>query len=354
MKEAIKKIKDRKRIQPDEALRLLEDAPLNLLGALANEVRKRLHPEDVVTYVIDRNINYSNICISGCKFCAYYRAPGDPEGFMITKEELSRKILEAKELGATQILLQGGLHPELSIDYYEDLFRFIKENHPIHLHALSPPEVIHIAEVSGLTVKEVLLRLMAAGLDSIPGGGAEILVDRVRAIVSPRKATTDQWLSVMETAHGLGIKTTATMMFGHVETLRERVEHLCRIRELQDRTKGFTAFITWPFQPQNTALSVKPTTGQEYLRLLAVSRIFLDNVPNIQASWVTQGPKMAQIALFYGANDFGSTMIEENVVAATGVCHRLSEKEIRRLIGQAGFSPAQRLMDYTIIENNRS
>jgi len=354
MKEAIKKIKDRKRIQPDEALRLLEDAPLNLLGALANEVRKRLHPEDVVTYVIDRNINYSNICISGCKFCAYYRAPGDPEGFMITKEELSRKILEAKELGATQILLQGGLHPELSIDYYEDLFRFIKENHPIHLHALSPPEVIHIAEVSGLTVKEVLLRLMAAGLDSIPGGGAEILVDRVRAIVSPRKATTDQWLSVMETAHGLGIKTTATMMFGHVETLRERVEHLCRIRELQDRTKGFTAFIAWPFQPQNTALSVKPTTGQEYLRLLAVSRIFLDNVPNIQASWVTQGPKMAQIALFYGANDFGSTMIEENVVAATGVCHRLSEKEIRRLIGQAGFSPAQRLMDYTIIENNRS
>jgi len=354
MKEAIKKIKDRKRIQPDEALRLLEDAPLNLLGALANEVRKGLHPEDVVTYVIDRNINYSNICISGCKFCAYYRAPGDPEGFMITKEELSRKILEAKELGATQILLQGGLHPELSIDYYEDLFRFIKENHPIHLHALSPPEVIHIAEVSGLTVKEVLLRLMAAGLDSIPGGGAEILVDRVRAIVSPRKATTDQWLSVMETAHGLGIKTTATMMFGHVETLRERVEHLCRIRELQDRTKGFTAFIAWPFQPQNTALSVKPTTGQEYLRLLAVSRIFLDNVPNIQASWVTQGPKMAQIALFYGANDFGSTMIEENVVAATGVCHRLSEKEIRRLIGQAGFSPAQRLMDYTIIENNRS
>jgi cyclic dehypoxanthinyl futalosine synthase len=225
-------------------------------------------------------------------------------------------------------------------------------NFAIHCHAFSPPEIVHFSKISGLSVKEVLVRLIKAGLDSIPGGGAEILSDRVRKQISPRKATTDEWLNVMETAHGLGLKTTATMMYGHVERLEERIEHLLRLRDLQDRTGGFTAFIAWPFQPQNTALDVRPSTGQEYLRLLAISRIVLDNFPNLQASWVTQGPKVAQIALFFGANDFGSTMIEENVVAATGVSHRLSETKIRRIVSDAGFEPHQRLMDYTLVEES--
>ncbi|MBA7696583.1 Cyclic dehypoxanthine futalosine synthase [subsurface metagenome] len=225
---------------------------------------------------------------------------------------------------------------------------------PFLLLVIDRPEIVHIANISGLSVKEVLVRLIRAGLDSIPGGGAEILSDRVRKQISPRKATTDEWLNVMETAHGIGLKTTATMMYGHVERPKERIEHLLRLRKLQDRTGGFTAFIAWPFQPQNTALDVRPSTGQEYLKLLAISRIVLDNFPNLQASWVTQGPKVAQIALFFGANDFGSTMIEENVVAAAGVSHRLSETEIRRIVTDAGFEPHQRLMDYTLVEESGS
>jgi len=348
------KIREGRRLSGEEALLLYEKADLNLLGQLADEIRQRLHPEPIVTYVIDRNINYTNICISGCKFCAFYRAPGDSSGYVLSKEELAKKIEETQALGGTQILLQGGLHPDLPISFYEDMLSFIKKNFGIHCHAFSPPEIVHIAHISGLSIKEVLKRLINAGLDSIPGGGAEILVDRVRKQVSPRKASTDEWLDVMETAHGLGLKTTATMMFGHVERLDERIEHLLRLRDLQDRTGGFTAFIAWPFQPKNTAIKVRPSTGHDYLRLLAISRIVLDNFQNIQASWVTQGPKVAQIALFFGANDFGSLMIEENVVAATGVSHRLSEKEMRRIINETGFEPHQRLMDYTLVNNSKT
>jgi len=348
------KVREGRRLSGEEALLLYEKADLNLLGQLADEIRQRLHPEPIVTYVIDRNINYTNICISGCKFCAFYRAPGDSSGYVLSKEELAKKIEETQALGGTQILLQGGLHPDLPISFYEDMLSFIKKNFGIHCHAFSPPEIVHIAHISGLSIKEVLKRLINAGLDSIPGGGAEILVDRVRKQVSPRKASTDEWLDVMETAHGLGLKTTATMMFGHVERLDERIEHLLRLRDLQDRTGGFTAFIAWPFQPKNTAIKVRPSTGHDYLRLLAISRIVLDNFQNIQASWVTQGPKVAQIALFFGANDFGSLMIEENVVAATGVSHRLSEKEMRRIINETGFEPHQRLMDYTLVNNSKT
>lgn len=348
----ISKVRAGRRLSGDDALLLYQEADLNILGQLADEIRQRLHPGSIVTYAIDRNINYTNICISGCKFCAYYRAPGDISGYVISRKELAEKLEETKSLGGTQVLLQGGLHPDLPLSFYEEMLSFIKDGFAIHCHAFSPPEIVHFSKISGLSVKEVLVRLIRAGLDSIPGGGAEILSDRVRKQISPRKATTDEWLNVMETAHGLGLKTTATMMYGHVERLEERIEHLLRLRKLQDRTGGFTAFIAWPFQPQNTALDVRPSTGQEYLKLLAISRIVLDNFPNLQASWVTQGPKVAQIALFFGANDFGSTMIEENVVAAAGVSHRLSETEIRRIVTGAGFKPSQRLMDYTLVDDS--
>jgi cyclic dehypoxanthinyl futalosine synthase len=340
-----------RRISEEDALLLLEEGGLALLGQLANEVRKRLHPDNEITYVIDRNINYTNICISGCKFCAYYCAPGDPSGYVLSRDELGRKLEETLALGGRQVLLQGGLHPDLPFEFYEEMLSFIK-GYGIHCHAFSAPEVVHFSRISGLDVEEVLERLVMAGLDSIPGGGAEILVDRVRESVAPRKATTDEWLEVMEKAHGLGLRTTATMMFGHVETPEERIEHMSRLRELQDRTGGFTAFIPWPFQPGNTAIETEPATGHDYLRTLAVSRLFLDNIPNIQASWVTQGAKVAQISLFFGANDFGSTMIEENVVAAAGVSHRLSEDEIRNIVRGAGFEPVRRRMDYTRIRED--
>jgi cyclic dehypoxanthinyl futalosine synthase len=345
-------LKDGKRLSGDDAFLLYKEGDLNTLGQLADDIRRRLHPEPIVTYVIDRNINYTNVCISGCKFCAYYRSPGDISGFVISKKELAEKLEQTKSLGGTQILLQGGLHPHLPLSFYEEMLSFIKEGFALHCHAFSPPEIVHMANISGLSVKEVLVRLKQAGLDSIPGGGAEILSDRVRKLISPRKASTNEWLNVMETAHQLGIKTTATMMYGHLESMDERINHLLLLRDLQDRTGGFTAFIAWPFQPQNTALKIRPSTGHEYLKLLAIARIVLDNFLNVQASWVTQGPKMAQIGLFFGANDFGSTMIEENVVAATGVSHRLSETEIRRIITSAGFEPRQRLMDYTLVDDS--
>lgn len=338
------------RITGDEFLTLAEKADLYQLGFLANSIRKRLHPEPMVTYVVDRNINYTDICLSGCKFCAFYKAPSDPEGYVLSHEELGQKIAETKELGGTQILLQGGIHPDLGLEFYEDMLRYMKSL-DIHVHGFSPPEVQHFSTISNLSVKEVLTRLREAGLDSMPGGGAEILSDRVRTEVAPRKATADQWIEVMRQAHLMGMRTTATMMFGHIETMEERLEHLTRIRDLQDETDGFTAFIPWPFQPTNTALDhLEPATGMGYLRMLALSRIFLDNVANIQASWVTQGPKIAQISLFFGANDFGSTMIEENVVAAAGVNFRLSKEEIHRLVESAGFTPKQRLMNYTLVE----
>lgn len=339
------------RITPDEGLRLLADGDFYRLTMLADAVRKRLHPEPIVTYVIDRNINYTDICISACKFCAFYKAPEDPEGTVLGFDELEKKIKETKELGGTQILLQGGLHPDKPLEFYEDMLRFIKKR-GIHIHGFSPPEIHHFANLSGLPVKKVLARLIKAGLDSIPGGGAEILNNRVRSEAAPRKCTADEWIAVMEEAHNQGLRTTATMMFGHIESLEERIEHLCRVRDLQDRTGGFTAFIPWPFQPDNTVYADLPkTTGFSYLRMLALSRIFLDNFDNIQASWVTQGPKIAQVSLFCGANDFGSTMIEENVVAAAGVSFRLSEQEIRHLVENAGFTPRQRLMNYELVNN---
>ncbi len=339
------------RISPQEALVLADKGDLYDLGFLADAVRKRLHPEPMVTYVIDRNINYTDICISACKFCAFYKSPEDGTGTILSFAELGEKIRETRELGGTQILLQGGLHPDKPLEFYEQMLRYIKDEHRIHVHGFSPPEICHFATLSGLSVCEVLVRLQAAGLDSIPGGGAEILSDRVRSAAAPRKCTADQWIEVMEEAHLLGMRTTATMMFGHIETIEEQLEHLVRLRDLQDRTNGFTAFIPWPFQPDNTAYAdIDKATAFTYLRTLAWSRIFLDNFANIQASWVTQGPKIAQLSLFFGANDFGSTMIEENVVAAAGVSFRLSEAEIRSLVKEAGFEPRQRTMDYTLVK----
>ncbi|NPB09629.1 MAG: dehypoxanthine futalosine cyclase [Thermodesulfobacteria bacterium] len=348
--EVINKIEEGKRLSREEALTLWQETDFHSLGALARKVRFRLHPERIVTYIVDRNINYTNICLSGCKFCAYYRPPGASEGYVLSLEELFRKIEETLALGGTQILLQGGLHPDLPFEFYEEMLRAIKERFPeIHIHGFSPPEICHFAKISGLSIEEVLRRLIQAGLDSIPGGGAEILVDRIRQKISPHKCSADEWLEVMRTAHRLGLKTTATMMFGHIETIEDRIEHLERIRALQDETGGFTAFIPWPFQPGNTELRVPKVLPVEYLKMLALSRLFLDNVPNIQASWVTQGPKVAQVALEFGANDFGSTMIEENVVAAAGVSHRLSIEEIEKIIRDAGYIPRRRRMDYTLI-----
>ncbi|MCP4342800.1 MAG: dehypoxanthine futalosine cyclase [Desulfobulbaceae bacterium] len=345
----ISKVSAGQRISDEDYLVLEKEADLHQLGFLANTIRQTKHPEKNVTYVIDRNINYTDICVSACKFCAFFKPPEDKDGYLITFEELVDKISETQALGGTQILLQGGLHPGQPLEYYEEMVRFMKTT-GIHVHGFSPPEICHFSNISGLPVKKVLERLIAAGLGSIPGGGAEILSDRVRQLTAPRKCTADEWIEVMEEAHHQGLRTTATMMFGHVETREERLEHLRRLRELQDRTNGFTAFIPWPFQPRNTVLAeVEKTTAFEYLRMLALSRIYLDNIDNVQASWVTQGPKVAQLSLSFGANDFGSTMIEENVVAAAGVSFRLSEQEIRRLVTDAGYLPVQRLMDYSLV-----
>ncbi|MGW8194809.1 MAG: cyclic dehypoxanthinyl futalosine synthase [Desulforhopalus sp.] len=343
------KVLQGERIDDEDYLLLEEQGDLYQLGMLADSIRRRKHPDNIVTYVIDRNINYTDICISACKFCAFFSPPEKKEGYLLSFEELGDKILETKALGGTQILLQGGLHPEQPLEYYEDMVRFMKDS-GIHVHGFSPPEICHFSELSGLPVKEVLQRLIMAGLGSIPGGGAEILSDRVRQLTAPRKCSAAEWLDVMEQAHRLGLRSTATMMFGHLEHREERLEHLRKLRELQDRTSGFTAFIPWPFQPNNTVLAeLEKVTAMEYLKMLALSRIYLDNFDNVQASWVTQGPKVAQLSLFFGANDFGSTMIEENVVAAAGVSFRLSEQEIRRLVSDGGFQPAQRLMDYTLV-----
>jgi len=329
----------------------LFSAPLALLGAAADAVCRRLHPEPYRTFVIDRNINYSNICISGCAFCAFFRPPGHTEGYVLSLDEIVRKVDEAVALGATQILMQGGLHPDLPLSWFEDTFRAIKARFPgVTIHSLSAPEIVHLSRISGLAIGDVLSRLRAAGLDSLPGGGAEILCDDVRSTVSPGKCTADEWLGVVRAAHGLGMRATATMVFGHVETVEHRVQHLLRIRQLQDETGVFTAFIPWSFQPQNTALGGTPASAHDYLRTLAISRLFLDNIPNIQASWVTQGAKIGQLALAFGANDLGSTMIEENVVRAAGVEFRMSAAGLAGLIRRAGFTPARRDTQYNILE----
>jgi len=331
-----------KRLSLEEGTRLLAEGDLILLGQAADAVREQMHPERVVTFVIDRNINYTNICACACKFCAFYRRPGDSEGYVLSRQELHAKIEETVAQGGTQLLIQGGLHPDLDLNYFEEMLRDIKKHFRIHIHSFSPPEIWDLAAKSGLSLEAVISRLRHAGLDSVPGGGAEILVDRVRGLISPNKIGWQQWMDVMTTAHRLGMKTTATMMFGHVETLSERVLHMVRIRDAQDLTGGFTAFIPWSFAPRHTALGGDESTGVDYLRTLAVARLMLDNVPNIQASWVTQGAKMAQIALRFGANDFGSTMLEENVVRAAGVSTRVPLQEIVRCIEDAGYTAVQR------------
>jgi len=345
------KICDGKRLTPGEGLRLLESSALASLAKAADAVTRRLHPEPFRTYNIDRNINYTNICVSGCRFCAFYRRPGDSEGYVIESEELHRKIQETVELGGNQILLQGGMNPDLKIEWYEDLLRGIKKRFPqINVHGFSPPEIEHIAKVSALSIEEVLRRLKASGLGSLPGGGAEILVDSVRRDVSPCKCPTDRWLEVCRAWHRMGGRGSATMMFGHVETLAQRIKHLERLRQLQDETGGFTAFICWTFQPGNTDLARLPKIGAfEYLKTLAVSRLYLDNFSNLQASWVTQGLPVGQLALRFGANDFGSLMIEENVVAAAGTRFHATEEEIRQAIIEAGYTPRKRDVFYELL-----
>ncbi len=337
-----------KRISFQEGVDLYNNADILELGRMADNIRREKHPENIVTFVIDRNINYTNICTCKCKFCAFYKNENEEGGYVISKEELAQKIQETLDLGGSQILLQGGLHPEYQIDFYEDMLKFMK-TFPVWLHAFSPPEIHHIAKKSGLTVAETIKRLRAAGLDSIPGGGAEILDDEARKNVSPNKINSAAWLSVMEEAHKQGLKTTATMMFRKQDEAEIIIGHFDKIRSLQDKTGGFTAFIPWPFQPGNSELDDDSVTAIEYLRVLALARIYLDNIPNIQVSWVTQGAKVAQIGLFFGGNDFGSVMIEENVVRAAGANFRLKTEEIKHIIKTAGFIPKIRNMQYDII-----
>jgi cyclic dehypoxanthinyl futalosine synthase len=335
------------RLTAEDALALLRDERLTTLGALADVVRKKKHPDRVVSYIIDRNINYTNVCNAFCSFCAFYRAPHHEEGYVLPFETIEQKVKETYAVGGNQILLQGGHNPELKIEYYEDLFKRLKQSFPdLWLHALSPPEVVHIYRSSRLTLKETLERLRAAGLDSLPGGGAEILVDRVRKQLAKNKCSAQEWLDVMEQAHRQGLRSTATMMFGHVESLAERIEHLKQLRDLQDRTQGFTAFIGWTYQAEHTELGGAEVTTAEYLRTLAVSRLFLDNIDNVQASWVTQGPKIGAASLAFGVNDMGSTMIEENVVSAAGTVHAMDERAIVAAIQDAGFVPKRRDMTY--------
>jgi cyclic dehypoxanthinyl futalosine synthase len=336
------------RITDDEALTLLRSRDLVAVGRAADELRNRKIDRRRVTFIIDRNVNYTNVCYTDCDFCAFYRRPGDTrEGYLLPKAVIFRKIEETLELGGTALLMQGGHHPDLGVDYYEDLFSSIKARYPVHLHALSPSEIQHAARRSKITIPEALTRLRDAGLDSLPGGGAEILVDRVRKIISPKKTTSAEWLGIMRDAQRIGMSTTATMMYGHVETLEERVEHMRRIRELQDETRGFRAFISWTFQRDGNRLSdqvpesARPTSF-DYLLTQAVSRIYLDNVDHIQSSWVTQGMKVGQVALGFGADDMGSVMIEENVVSAAGTTHRATADDFVRAIKALGKTAVQR------------
>jgi len=345
------KVLEGERLTEDDGLLLFSCPELPRLGAMAALVRRRIHPEPIVTYVIGRNINYTNVCTIGCRFCAFHRPPGHPDAYVLTRDELFRKLQELVDIGGTEVLMQGGCNPDLKVEWFEDLLRSIKQRFPLHLHALSPTEILYIAQVSELCIEETIRRLCAAGLDSIPGGGGEILVDEVREAISPRKDRADQWLEVMRIAHRQGIPTTATMMYGSVETPAQRVVHLLRIRELQDETGGFTAFIPWSYQPYGTRLGGRKATGFDYLRTVAVSRLLLDNIPNIQASWVTQGAQVAQISLCFGVNDFGSTMLEENVVRAAGTSFAMAIDEMERQICEAGYQPRRRNTLYQLLEH---
>jgi cyclic dehypoxanthinyl futalosine synthase len=339
------------RLSGDEALQLYRRAPTYWLGRMADAVRARKHPEGFVTYIIDRNVNYTNVCVARCNFCAFYREVGHQEGYVLGFDEIFTKIEETRALGGVQLLLQGGHNPDLPLAWYEDLFRGVKQRFPdFKLHALSPPEVLHLSRLSKLPVPHVIARLVEAGLDSIPGGGAEILVDRVRKLLNCYgKATADEWLDVMRHAHRAGLRTTATMMYGTVETDEERLEHMLRLRALQDETGGFTAFITWSYQPEHTERGGSEATGVDYLRTLAIARLVLDNFDNLQASWVTQGGKVGQLSLAFGANDMGSVMIEENVVRAAGAAYCMDEVEIVRNVEDAGFVAKRRNMHYEIL-----
>jgi cyclic dehypoxanthinyl futalosine synthase len=346
----LRKAVDGSRLTPEEGLALCDCRDLPALGRAADAVCRRLHPEPYRTYNIDRNINYTNICAAICHFCAFYRKSTDADAYVLDREVLYRKIEETIAAGGDQALLQGGLHPSLKLSWYEDLLRDLKARYPnFNLHAFSAPELWHFQKLNKLPLREVLRRLYQAGMGSLPGGGAEILVDRVRKAITVNKCLTDQWLEVHRLWHELGGRSTATMMFGHVETPADRIEHLERLRRLQDETGGFTAFICWTFQPEHTAMAQVPTAGGfDYLRTQAIARLYLDNVPNLQTSWVTQGPKIGQLGLFFGANDMGSLMLEENVVASAGTVHHLSLEEIHRAIRQAGFIPRQRNVFYQL------
>lgn len=343
------------RLSREEGLELLKSRDLAAIGRAADAVTRRLHPENYRTYNIDRNINYTNVCTAVCDFCAFYRKPGHAEGYTLPREQLLQKIAETVELGGDQILMQGGLHPEYKLEWYEELLHDIKSKFPqVNVHGFSPPEIHHFTKVSKLSLRDVLSRLKAAGLGSLPGGGGEILVDRVRAAMTRGKVMSNDWLNVMRVWHELGGIGSATMMFGHIETLEERIEHLDRVRQLQDETRGFTAFICWTFQPDHTDMAhIKPSGSFEYLKTQAVSRLFLDNVPNIQSSWVTQGLKMGQLALLYGANDMGSLMIEENVVAEAGTVHFLTLSQMRDAISELGYVPRQRDVWYRLVGEER-
>jgi cyclic dehypoxanthinyl futalosine synthase len=341
-----------RRLTADDALRLLESSALAAIGRAADAVSRRMHPGPVRTYNIDRNVNYTNVCTAVCDFCAFYRPPKHAEGYVLDRDVLLAKIEETVALGGDQILLQGGLHPTLPLEWYEEMLRDIKSRFPqVNVHGFSPPEIHHFTKVSKRPLREVLERLARAGLGSLPGGGGEILVDRVRQAMTRGKVLTDDWLEVHRQWHLLGGKSTVTMMFGHIETLAERVEHLDRVRRLQDETGGFTAFICWSFQPDNTEMADVPPAGSfEYLKTQAVARLYLDNVPNIQSSWVTQGREIGQLALLFGANDMGSLMIEENVVSAAGTVHHLTLDQMRSAISELGWIPRRRNVFYELYE----
>jgi len=338
------------RVDSAEAAILFNEADLYMLGQAANVIREYRHPENRVTFVVDRNINYTNVCVNQCAFCAFYKDLDSAESYLLLTQDILKKVDEAVSAGATQIMLQGGLYPGLDITYYIELFEAIKREHDITIHSLSAPEILHIAKNSCLTVRETLATLNEAGLDSLPGAGAEILSDKTRSRISPKKISTTQWLSIMEAAHEMGLYTTATMMFGVGEDIDERIAHLTKIRALQDKTGKVRGFIPWTFMPGKTDVGGTETSAEDYLRTLAISRIFLDNVENIQGSWLTQGEAVGQMSLFFGANDLGSTMLEENVVRATGVQNRMNVKKIVRLINKCGFTPAKRDTQYKVIK----
>lgn len=350
-KEMLQQIAAGRRMTYQEFLALYSEAELLDLGSAATVVRDRKFPEGIITFIIDRNINYTNICVCGCKFCAFYRSPGHEQGYVLGWPEIKQKIKEAVDAGASQVMIQGGLHPELKIDYFETMFCNIRSEFPqIVIHSLTAPEITHIAKISGLSTFDTLDRLKKAGLASLPGGGAEVLEDRVRETISPNKINTKQWLKVMEEAHQLDIETTATMMLGSVDKIEDRLSHLTRLRELQDKTGGFRAFIMWAYNPGNNELMGRKIGTIEYLRMLALSRLYLDNFKHIQGSWVTQGMAVGQVALLFGADDLGSTMLEENVVRATGLENRMSVDAMIRIIQDAGKKAALRDTEYRIIK----